>query len=75
MKNIPKRRENPSALKPGPWGLFETIEGFLEFTNILRMMCINIPRGLYHVYLLLKYTMKKGILNIQLFERPIELNS
>lgn len=55
----PKCSNSRKPLKPGPWGLFETIEGFLEFTNILRMMCINIPRGLYHVCLPLSTPWRK----------------
>lgn len=36
---------------------------------------INIARGLNHMDLLLKQTMKKGISNIKMPKRPIELNS
>ena len=62
-------------LKPGPGSLFETIERFMEFTDIGRIGCINITRRLLHVNLFLKVAMEKGIGHIKLLQRPTAADS
>jgi hypothetical protein len=51
-------------LKPGTWGLFETIEGFVKATYVGRSLWVDEPRGLLTVDNFVEVSMKKGILNI-----------
>ena len=52
------------AVKLGPRGLFQTINGFVQETDMMRLRDILIPKWLTHVNLLLQHSMKKGIRNI-----------
>ena len=52
---------NGKPVKPSPGCLLQSIKGLMEFTNMMRIRRINIPRRLLHIYLLLKVAMKEGI--------------
>lgn len=52
------------ALKPSPRGLFETIEGFEETTNVIGTRGIDEPRGLLAVNFFRKIAVKKGVFDV-----------
>jgi hypothetical protein len=52
------------ALKPSPRGLFETIEGFEETTNVSGSRGIDEPRGLLAVDFFGKIAMKEGVFDV-----------
>ena len=41
------------------WALLETIDGFMELTNMIRVFWIDVKRGLLHVKIFSEITMKK----------------
>jgi hypothetical protein len=58
------------SLVPGPWSLFEAIEGLVQTTHIVRTPGVNEARRLLTIDLLVKVAMKKGILDVELVNRP-----
>jgi len=34
--------------EPGPWGLFEAVDGLVQSTNVMRVSRINKAAGLFH---------------------------
>lgn len=63
------------ALIPCPRGLFETIEGPLKVTHIIWMLWVSKTRRLVHKNSLLKMAVKKGVLHIELMNRPVSGDS
>jgi hypothetical protein len=57
-------------LKPGTRGLFETIEGFVKSTYVSRSLGVNETGGLLAVDNFVEMTMKKGVFDIKLVDRP-----
>jgi hypothetical protein len=52
------------ALKPSPRGLFETVEGFEETTNVSGTRGVDEPRGLLAVDFFGKIAVKKGVFDV-----------
>ena len=57
-------RMGRKSLKPSPWCLFETIEGFLQLTYMIKEDWIHISLWLNHKDFFPQNTMRKGISNI-----------
>lgn len=60
------------SINPCSWRLFETVQRFLQLTNLSN--CLNLVKpgviSIYiYIYLLLKITMQKSILYIQLMQK------
>jgi len=64
-------QETTKAMKPNARSLFQAIDSFLKMTHMSRKIRINEVRGLTHVNIFSKETMKKDILNIKLTNRPV----
>jgi len=60
--------------EPGKWCLFKTVEDIVQSAHIVGKGRIHKPLGLFHLDIFSKYTMEKGVVNIQLFEFPIKLD-
>ena len=58
------------ALVPSPRSLLEAIEGLVEPTDMLRMIRVDEARWLLAVDHLVKITMEKGVLDVELVYRP-----
>jgi hypothetical protein len=58
------------SLVPGPWSLFEAVEGLVQTTHIVQTPGVNEARRLLTIDLLVKVAMKKGILDVELVNRP-----
>jgi hypothetical protein len=58
------------TLVPGPWSLLEAVEGLVQTTYVVRTPGVNKARRLLTVDLLVKVAMKKGILDVELVNRP-----
>ena len=58
------------SLKLDTRSLFEAIKSFLQLTDMIREVGVNIPRRLFHIDMFSKMTIKKCILDIKLTERP-----
>ena len=59
-----------TALVPSPRSLLEAIEGLVEPTDMLRMIRVDEARWLLAVDHLVKITMEKGVLDVELVYRP-----
>lgn len=57
-------------LKPGTISLLEAIESFLQLTDIIRKVKINIFRMLFHINALSESIVEKCILNVKLSKMP-----
>lgn len=62
-------------LKPSPWSLFKTLEGFMKKTHILRKNRINVTLRLGHIDLFFKNPMQKCITNIKLSQLQLLLTT
>lgn len=69
------KKMSRKPLNPGLRYLFETIERLPQMTDMIRKNWIHIAWRLNHIDLFFQETMEKGISNIQLPKRPIELNA
>lgn len=55
---------------PGPGGLFQTIQSLVKTTYISGMIYVDKARRLDCVEFLCKSTLKKGVIYVELFDRP-----
>jgi hypothetical protein len=53
--------------------LFKSIDGFAETTNMVKQLSINEALGLSHVDFFIKRTLKEGVINVKLCNRPTML--
>jgi hypothetical protein len=58
-------------MKPCAGSLLEAIESTTKLTDMCRMFRINITGCLIHVNFFLQKSIKKGIIDVKLPERPI----
>ena len=49
------------SLKLGPRGLFETIQGLMQFTHIAWISRVHIPKRLLQIHLFLEKSMQESI--------------
>jgi hypothetical protein len=63
--------EATKPLKPGTRGLFETINGLMEVTNMCGIRFVMKARRLLHINLFRKNAMKEGIFDIELANSPL----
>ena len=64
-------QETTKAMKPSTRSLFQAVGNFLKMAHMGRKIKINEARGLTHVNIFSKETMKKDILNIKLMNKPV----
>jgi hypothetical protein len=62
------KQEGFQMLIPGSWGLFQAIQSFIEFKNIVRKLRIFKARGLSHINLFLYIPIQEGTLHIHLIQ-------
>lgn len=55
---------------PSTLCLLETIDSFVKFAHIIRMIMVNVSQWLSHENIFRQVALKKGIFNIKLVERP-----
>jgi hypothetical protein len=56
---------------PHTRSFLQTIKGLDQVTVIIRLIRINETRRLLHIYLLIKKTIEKGILNVKMAKMPL----
>lgn len=57
------------------WSLTMSIKSIVKFVDTMRMLCVSETRWLGDVYLLLKKTLKKSIIDIQLMHVSLVIKS
>ena len=58
------KKSMTKLMKTSSWGLFKSIQCFVEFANIGGKLRIIKTMGLSHEYLFVKVTIQKHILNV-----------
>jgi hypothetical protein len=61
-----RKEKRFQTLMPGSRGLFQTIQSFLEFKNVVWKLGTLKTRGLHNIYLFLYIPIQKGTFDIHL---------
>lgn len=68
----PKLKEKSAeTLKPGMQSLLETIESFLQLTDMIREMRINVARRLFHIDNFNEMSIEERVHDVKLPKRPL----
>jgi hypothetical protein len=59
-------KEISKSFIPCSWGLLKSIERLREFLDVVGVPVILKARGLFHVYLILDWSIKEGALHVHL---------